>query len=128
MEIEQHTRPRDVVIERLMTIPSIGRRVPEVILAEVGPDAQAFATPEQFSSWAGLRPGNKSSAGKRMSGRIRPGQSLRTPMVWAGPHPLNERGAYDEERVLVPAWVAEGTAMPTGAARGERMLYGLMAL
>jgi transposase len=34
---------------------------------------KAFKTPERLASWAGLRPGNNESAGKRYSGRTHQG-------------------------------------------------------
>jgi len=94
-EIAERTRPHEAVTERLMTVPGIGRRVAEVILAEVGPDAKAFDTPEQLASWAGLCPGNKSSAGKRLSGRIRPGnQSLKSSLVQASHAVSHSKNTY----------------------------------
>lgn len=94
-EIEQRTRPYKATIDNLMTIPGVGRRVAEVLIAEVGPDASAFPTPEHLASWAGLCPGNKSSAGKRLSGRIRPGnQSVRTSMVQAAHAASHTKNTY----------------------------------
>jgi transposase len=60
-------------IARLTTIPGVGERVAEVIIAETGGDMTRFGTAAQLSSWAGFCPGNNESAGKHFSGRTRKG-------------------------------------------------------
>lgn len=60
-------------LRRLTTIPGVGTRTAEVIIAETGGDMTVFPTPAQLTSWAGLCPGNNESAGKHLSGRTRPG-------------------------------------------------------
>jgi transposase len=59
----------------LCTIPGIGRRAAEGILAEIGLTMGRFPTAGHLASWAGRCPGNHESAGKRLSGRIRKGNS-----------------------------------------------------
>jgi len=44
--------------ERLQTIPGVGQRAAEVLLAEIGPDMSVFSTPDYLSSWAGVSRGN----------------------------------------------------------------------
>lgn len=61
------------VIARLQTIPGIGRRTAEVIVAETGADMSRFASSAHLASWTGLCPGHHESGGKRRSGRTRPG-------------------------------------------------------
>ena len=77
-------------VERLQTIPGVGQRTTEVILAEIGPDMDPFPTAGHLASWAGLCPGNHESAGKRKTGRTRKGnQWLRAALVeaaWAASH------------------------------------------
>jgi transposase len=60
-------------LERLATIPGIGRRSAEVVLAEIGPDMSQFPSAGHLASWAGICPGNNESAGKNLSGRTRRG-------------------------------------------------------
>ena len=60
-------------LERLQTIPGVGPRTAEVIIAEVGAEMDHFASPADLSSWAGMCPGNNESAGKHFTGRTRPG-------------------------------------------------------
>ena len=50
--------------ELLQTVPAVGEPNAATILVEVGPDPQKFANEKHLSSWAGLCPGNKRSAGK----------------------------------------------------------------
>ena len=63
---------------RLTTIPGVGQRVAEVIIAEIGVDMSRFPTAGHLASWAGLCPGHNESAGKRHSGRTRPGDAWLT--------------------------------------------------
>lgn len=60
---------------RLQTIPGIGKRTAEVVIAEIGVDMSRFPTAAHLASWAGLCPGNDESAGKRRSGRARKGNA-----------------------------------------------------
>jgi transposase len=72
-EIEERLRPFEGTARRLGTIPGIGPRTAELVLAEVGPDMSVFPTAGHLASWAGLCPGQDESAGKRRSGRTRKG-------------------------------------------------------
>lgn len=75
---------------RLLTIPGVGKRVAEVIVAEIGVDMSRFPTDKHLASWVGLCPGHHESAGKRRSGKARKGNpALRTAMceaAWAASH------------------------------------------
>ena len=68
-------RPFSEQLRRLITIPGVGRRTAEVIIAEVGVDMRGFATAGHLASWAGMCPGNHESGGKRRSGRARKGNA-----------------------------------------------------
>jgi transposase len=72
-EIDTAMAPFRDTIARLVTIPGVGVRIAEVIIAETGGDMTRFATPEDLCSWAGMCPGNNESAGKHFSGRTRRG-------------------------------------------------------
>jgi transposase len=85
--IEEAMARFDEAAGRLRTIPGVGEKAAEVIMAEVGPDMTPFPTAGHLSSWAGLCPGNDQTAGKRRDGKTTKGsQWLRTTMVqvaWA---------------------------------------------
>jgi transposase len=69
----------------LMTIPGIGKRNAEIVIAEIGVDMGRFPTPAHLASWAGVCPGNNESAGKHRSGKTRKGDPwLESALVEAG--------------------------------------------
>jgi transposase len=72
-EIDTRLRPFEDVADRLMTIPGVGPRTAQVLLAEVGADMSRFPTGAHLASWAAVCPGNHESAGKQTSGRTRKG-------------------------------------------------------
>jgi transposase len=71
--IEQQLGPFAPAVELLCTIPGVGRRAAEVIIAETGGDMTAFPSAKHLASWEGMCPGNDESAGKRRSGKTRKG-------------------------------------------------------
>jgi transposase len=82
--ITAHPAADQQLVERLDTIPGVGPRVAEVILAEVGAEVNRFPSAQHLTSWAGLCPGQDESAGKRRSGKTRKGnRALRTALVEA---------------------------------------------
>jgi transposase len=54
-------------------IPGINQRIAQIIVAEIGLDMSRFKTAAQLASWAGVCPGNRESAGKSRSGKMRKG-------------------------------------------------------
>jgi len=82
--VAEAAAPFAAVIARLVTIPGIGPRTAQVIVAETGADMARFASPARLAAWAGLAPGDNESAGKRKRAAARKGdQHLRTAMVEA---------------------------------------------
>lgn len=66
------------------TIPGVNQRVGEVLVAELGVRPEQFTDSSHAASWVAICPGNRMSAGKRLSGKIRKGnQWLRTALVEA---------------------------------------------
>jgi len=74
-EVEEVIAPFDEQARRLCTIPGVGRRTAEVMIAEIGVDMGRFPTAHHLASWAGMCPGHHESAGKRRSGRARKGDA-----------------------------------------------------
>jgi transposase len=72
-EISERLRPFEAALIRIDEVPGIGQRTAEGLLAEVGLVVDRFPTAGHLASWAGMCPGNHESAGKRHSGRTRPG-------------------------------------------------------
>lgn len=94
-EVVRQTAPFAEQLRRLCTIPGIGVRTAEVIIAEIGVDMTRFPTAAHLASWAGLCPGNHESAGKRRSGRARKGNvALRTALCEAAWCASRTNGTY----------------------------------
>jgi transposase len=65
-QIEPRLAPYEEQLARLMQIPGIGRTAAAAILAEIGVEMTCFPSAKQLASWAGVAPGNRQSAGKRL--------------------------------------------------------------
>ena len=83
-EVERRVGPHDDVLEAVDTIPGVGRRTAETIVAEVGTDMDRFTTPGHLASWAGVSPGNNRSADKSKRSPVKKGNaSLQSALVEA---------------------------------------------
>jgi transposase len=71
--VELALAPHARVVELLCTIPGVAVRTAQVLIAECGLDMTRFPTVGHLASWAGICPGHHESAGRRRSGRTRPG-------------------------------------------------------
>lgn len=81
-EVEERMRPFEEELSLLETIPGVGRRSSETIIAEIGVDMSRFPTDGHLASWAGMSPGSNESAGKRKSGKTAGGNKhLRATLV-----------------------------------------------
>jgi transposase len=56
-------------VELLESIPGVGVRTAQAIVAEIGVDMERFPSAKHLASWAGVCPGNHESAGTRQSGQ-----------------------------------------------------------
>lgn len=94
-EIAERLRPFTEAVEHLDTIPGVGRRIAEIILAEIGVDMSRFPSAAHLASWAGLAPGNNESAGKRKSGKTRKGSpALKAALVEAAQAAAHSKDTY----------------------------------
>ncbi len=94
-EIGERLRPFEEDIKRLDTIPGVGRRTAETILAEMGRDMERFPTQGHLASWSGLAPGNNESAGKRRSGKTRKGSpALKAGLVEAAEAAVRTKNTF----------------------------------
>jgi transposase len=94
-EVERELAPFAEQVQRLCTMPEIGQRTAEVVIAEIGVDMSRFPTAGHLASWAGLCPGHHESAGKQRSGKARKGDAtLRTALCEAAWSAAKTRNTY----------------------------------
>jgi transposase len=99
--VEAATVPFAAEVELLCSIPGVGQRSAEVILAEIGADMGVFPTEGHLASWAGMCPGQRESAGKRGSAKTRKGSKwLRTTLIESARRAARLKGTYLNERYL----------------------------
>ncbi|MDE0083064.1 MAG: IS110 family transposase [Gammaproteobacteria bacterium] len=93
--VAQTSGPFGAALDLLESIPGVGHRSAEAILAETGDDMSKFPTAAHFASWARVCPGNHESAGKRKSASIGKGNAwLRdalSQVAWAA---ARTKGSY----------------------------------
>jgi transposase len=111
--IEFVLAPHTETIELLCTIPGVQAHAAQVLIAECGLDMSVFPTVGHFASWAGACPGHHESAGRRRSGRTRPGPAwltsqltecaraaVRTKDTYLGAHYTQLRGRRGEQKAI----------------------------
>ena len=93
--IEQRLGAFAEAVELLQTIPGVGTVVATALVAEIGTDVSRFPSAKHLASWVGVCPGNKESAGKRLSGRTTKGnvwvRGMLAEAVWSI---AQHRGTY----------------------------------
>jgi transposase len=83
-EVTERLRPFEDALARLDTLPGVGPRTAEIILAELGPDMSRFPSAGHAASWTGVCSGHDESAGKQRSGKTRKGNRwLRAALIEA---------------------------------------------
>ena len=93
--IEEQIAPLAELVALLCTIPGVGRRTAQILIAECGTDMSAFPTVAHLASWAGICPGTNQSGGKRRSGRTRPGNRwLRAALTEAAQAAARSKNTY----------------------------------
>jgi transposase len=128
-EVAERLRPVDDAIARLDTIPGVGRRTAEILLAEIGSDLQRFPSAGHLASWAGMCPGNYESAGKRQKGKTRKGsKGLRTALVEAGQAAARKTDSYlaAQYHRLVPRLGKKKAAVAVGHSILRSVYYLLV--
>jgi len=111
--IEHVLAPHQQIVELLCTIPGVQAHAAQVLIAECGLDMSVFPTSGHFVSWAGACPGHHQSAGRRRSGRMRPGPrwltaqltesakaAVRTKETYISAHYAQLRGRRGEPKAI----------------------------
>jgi transposase len=102
-EIERHMPPFQWAAELLVAMPGIDRTAACALLAEIGADMSRFPSARHLASWAGLCPGNNTSAGKSRSGKSHRGnrwiKGLMTEIAWAAARTRNSYPAALYRRI-----------------------------
>ena len=94
-QIKDYCRPFEEAVTQLDTIPGVARQTAEIIVSEIGVDMSRFPTADHLAAWAGVAPGNNESAGKRRSGKTRPGnKSLRAALNQAAHGAAHTKNTY----------------------------------
>jgi transposase len=79
--IAEACRPWAHQLDLLQTIPGVGPKVAQVVLAETGGDMCRFPSAAHLAAWAGLAPGVHESAGRRTPVGVRHGNKWLTSML-----------------------------------------------
>jgi transposase len=66
-------QPFQAQVDRLCGIPGVDQMTAWTLIAELGIDMSVFPDAAHAASWAGLCPGSRESAGKRLSSRTKKG-------------------------------------------------------
>jgi len=92
---QEQTLTWEQAIVLLCSIPGISQRAAEGILAEIGIEMNRFPSAKHLASWAGMSPGNRESAGKRLSGKTNKGSPwLRKLLVEAAHAAAHTKNTY----------------------------------
>jgi transposase len=93
--IADKIRPFEAAVAVWDSLPGIGTRLAQIIVAEVGADLKPFEDAPHLASWAGMCPGNNQSAGKRRHGKTRKGSKwLRRTLVEAAHGAARTKQSY----------------------------------
>jgi transposase len=94
-ELVERMRPFEAQLAHLDTIPGVGQRTAEVVIAEIGTEMERFPSAAHLAAWAGLAPGNYESAGKQQRGTTRHGNpALKTCLVEAATAAVRTKRSY----------------------------------
>jgi transposase len=74
-EIDQRLVPFEEAVTLLESLPVVLELAAAVVIAEIGVDMTRFPSAGHLASWVGVCPGNRVSAGKRLSGKTTKGNA-----------------------------------------------------
>ena len=105
VEIGKTTQAHQDAVSRLSEVPGLGPDSAMQAIAEVGPKAATFPSPEQMSSWVGCCPGQQESGGHSTSERSPKGnRTMRRLLDQAAHAAVKKKGSFFQRlyRRLVP--------------------------
>jgi len=104
-EIERHMPPFEWAAALLVQMPGLDRTAACALIGEIGVDMSRFASARHLASWAGLCPGNNTSAGQSRSGKSHRGnpwiKGLMTEIAWAASRTKESYPAALYKRIAV---------------------------
>jgi transposase len=90
LQLQRYLRPFEEAVALLVSIPGVAGETAACILGEIGVDMSCFPSAAHLASWAGVCPGNRESAGKRLSGQTTKGnkrlKAALAEVVWVISH------------------------------------------
>lgn len=93
-QIQHVLAPYEEAVDLLVTLPGVGADIAASIIGEIGVDMRCFPSAAHLASWAGLCPGNRESAGKRLRGKVNQGnkrlKAALSEAVWVISHRKND--------------------------------------
>jgi transposase len=102
-EIEETSAPFQAAVALLETIACVGHTTATGSIAAIGIDLQRFPSARHLASWAGGCPGNRHSAGQRLGGKTRHGdtwlRAIRGEVAWSSAHTSNTYLAAHDHRL-----------------------------
>ena len=109
-------------IHRLCQLPGVDVTAAQQLIAEIGPEAATFPSPQQLASWVGVCPGKQESAGVNVSSRSAKGnrylRRLLCQIAWAATH---ARGTFFAG--LFRRWTTKLGAKAAAWAVAHRMTH-----
>lgn len=94
-DVASRLGPFEGAVALLETIPGVGRKTAETIVAETGADMSRFPSAAQLCAWAGVAPANHESAGKRRPAGTRQGANwLRRSLIEAAKAASRTKDTY----------------------------------
>ncbi|MBE5774852.1 MAG: IS110 family transposase [Clostridiales bacterium] len=95
-DIDNFMKPEEKqAAKKIQQVPGIGNTSAQAVIAVIGTDMDRFPTQAHIASWAGLCPGDNTSAKKRKSGKTRKGnQLLRATLVNCAHSAVKNKASY----------------------------------
>ena len=131
-EIDRYLQARPKLAQardHLDTIPGLGPRAAEIIVAEIGVEMDRFPSDQHLAAWAGMAPGQNETGGKQRSGKTRKGNRyLKRALVQAAHGAAHKKGSY--LKALYQRLASRGGKQRAAVAVGRTILqiaYHLIA-